>query len=75
MEFLFLIFTQKLQFIFSSFSKIKQIRSEVNQLKSFYDEIKETNERLIGAYVSDDTSKIKMKYDRLVTRFNDLTNK
>jgi hypothetical protein len=54
---------------------IKQIRSEVNQLRPFYDEIKETNEKLISAYASDDTSKIKMKYDRIVTRFNDLTNK
>ena len=37
--------------------------------------MKETNEKLITLYSNDDTSKIKIKYDRLVSRFNDVANR
>ena len=54
---------------------VQKIKSELNQLKQLFDELKDINETIIRKYQTDDTSNIKVKYDRLVTRFNDLCNK
>ena len=40
-----------------------------------FNELEEINERVLKKYETNDTSKIKLKYDRLVSRFTELSNK
>lgn len=47
----------------------------MNQIKVLFDEIKEINERILTKYDAEDTSKVKVKYERLVSRFDELCNK
>jgi hypothetical protein len=54
-------------------NEYKQIKSEVNQLKQLFDELKDINQTIIDKYLLDDTSKIRIRYERLVQRFNELS--
>lgn len=56
-------------------SQYKQIKNELNQTKQLFEELKEINEKIMNKYSTDDTSKIKIKYDRMVSRFNELVNR
>lgn len=58
-----------------SFTLFQKTRSELNQIKQLFDELKEINEKMLNKYQANDTSKVKLKYDRLVSRFNDLNNR
>lgn len=51
------------------------MKSKLNQIKQMFEELKNVNEKILNKYKNDDTSKIKIKYDRSVTRFNDLGNR
>ena len=51
----------------------KEIRSEINQLKALFEELKDITQAIIYKYQSDDISKIRIRYERLVTRFNELS--
>lgn len=51
----------------------KEIRVEINHLKQLFEELREVNQTIIDKYLFDDTSKIRVKYERLVTRFNELS--
>lgn len=57
------------------FSLMQRTKSELNQIKVLFDEIKEINERILTKYEAEDTSKVKVKYERLVSRFEELCNK
>lgn len=54
---------------------MQRTKSELNQIKVLFDEIKEINERILTKYEAEDTSKVKVKYERLVSRFEELCNK
>ncbi len=51
----------------------KEVRSEINQLKGLFEELKDITQAIIYKYQSDDISKIRIRYERLVTRFNELS--
>jgi F0F1-type ATP synthase gamma subunit len=53
----------------------KKTRNELNQIKQLFDELKDINEKIMNKYQANDTSKVKVKYDRLVSRFNDINNR
>ena len=54
-------------------NEYKEFRSEINQLKSLFDELKDITQAIIFKYQSDDVNKIKIRYERLVSRFNELS--
>lgn len=54
-------------------SEYKEMRAEINQLKSLFDELKEINQTIIEKYQTDDISKIRLRYERLVSRFNEIS--
>lgn len=53
----------------------KILRSELNQLRPFFDNINETNKSILDSYASDDTNAHRVKFERLAARFQDLENK
>ena len=54
-------------------NEYKEFRSEINQLKALFDELKDITQAIIFKYQSDDVNKIKIRYERLVSRFNELS--
>ena len=56
-------------------TEYKNVKSELNQIKDLFDELKDIHEAIINKYQTNDTSKIKLKYDRLVSRFNEICNR
>lgn len=50
----------------------KIMRSELNQLKQMLGELNEINRTIVTNCSSDDTSTLKVKYDRLAARFQDM---
>ena len=51
----------------------KETRNEINQLKALFDELKEITQAIMHKYQTDDISKVRIRYERLVTRFNELS--
>jgi F0F1-type ATP synthase gamma subunit len=54
-------------------SEYKEFRSEISQLKELFDELKDITQAIIFKYQSDNIDKIKIRYERLVSRFNELS--
>jgi hypothetical protein len=53
----------------------KNLRSDLSELSASFEQLKSQSSILIKTYENDDTSKFKLRYDRLASRYNDLSNR